>query len=332
MFPIIKGGWQLAGGHGAVDRDRAIEDMAVFVEAGIATFDCADIYTGVEQLIGDFLRARPDLAPRVRVHTKFVPDLDRLATMTGVDVERIIDRSRDRLGVDALDLVQFHWWDYGLPRYIEIGRELVRLADRGKIRQIGLTNFDAIRVQEFLSAGIPIATHQVQYSLLDRRPAHELAAFVIPLLCYGSLAGGFISERWLGAEEPSEPLENRSLTKYKLIIDEFGGWSLFQDLLTTLSSIAVRHSVPIGAVAIRWVLDQPAVGAVIVGARSRVHLAHTLAALTVNLTPSDLSEINQILVRSTGPLGGVYSLERDHQGLHGRIMRYNLNTSATQRS
>ena len=320
MFPIIKGGWQLAGGHGPIDGERAIEDMAAFVEAGIRTFDCADIYTGVEQLIGDFLRARPDLAPQVRVHTKFVPDLDRLSTMTGRDVENVIDRSRERLGREALDLVQFHWWDYSVPRYVEIGRELARLADRGKIRQVGLTNFDTPHVKEFVAAGIPIAAHQVQYSLLDRRPARDMVTLGIPLLCYGSLAGGFFSERWLGVEEPSEPLENRSLTKYKLIIDEFGGWRLFQDLLKTLSSIG-----PIGAVAIRWVLDQPGVSSVIVGARNQTHLAGTLAALQLRLNAEDRRRIDDVLSRSSGPRGDVYSLERDRAGLHGKIMRYNLN-------
>ena len=328
MFPIIKGGWQLAGGHGPIDRDRAIDDMAAFVEAGVTAFDCADIYTGVEQLIGDFLRARTDLAPRVRVHTKFVPDLDRLGTIRGSDVERIIDRSRERLGLESLDLVQFHWWDYATPRYIEIGRELLRLVGRGKIRQIGLTNFDSPRVREFMEAGIPIAAHQVQYSLLDRRPARDMAGLGIPLLCYGSLAGGFISERWLGVGEPQEPLENRSLTKYKLIIDEFGGWSLFQELLKTLAAIAARHSVTIGSVAIRWVLEQSSVAAAIVGARSRIHLNSSLAALSFHLTDGDLAEIAIVLDRSSGPHGDVYSLERDRQGAHGRIMRYNINSGS----
>ena len=53
---IIKGGWHLAGGHGNIDESDAIDDMRLFVEAGITTFDCADIYTGVEELIGKFLR------------------------------------------------------------------------------------------------------------------------------------------------------------------------------------------------------------------------------------------------------------------------------------
>jgi len=322
---LIKGGWQLAGGHGPVDREQAIEDMAAFVDAGITTFDCADIYTGVEALIGEFLAARPDLAPRVRVHTKFVPDLDRLAVMTGADVERTIDRSRERLKRASLDLVQFHWWDYSVPRYIEIARELVRLVEKGWIRQIGLTNFDAPHVEAFLTAGIPIAFHQVQYSLLDRRPAERMAKMSVPLLCYGALAGGFMSERWLGAKEPVGPLENRSLTKYKLIIDEFGGWSLFQELLAALAQIADCHSVSVGAVAIRWVLDQPGVHAVIVGARNRDHLPGMLNALSLRLDSNDLETIDGVLSRSTGPNGEVYGFERDRQGVHGRIMRYDLN-------
>jgi aryl-alcohol dehydrogenase-like predicted oxidoreductase len=104
---LIKGSWHLAGGHGPIDRARAIEDMAAFVEAGITTFDCADIYTGVEALIGEFRRAYPDLADRVQIHTKFVPDFDQLPHLEPAQIEAIIDRSRSRLGVDALDLVQF---------------------------------------------------------------------------------------------------------------------------------------------------------------------------------------------------------------------------------
>ena len=108
---IIKGGWHLAGDHGAIDPRQAVKDMAVFVEAGITTFDCADIYTGVEELIGRFRREYPTLAAQVQVHTKFVPDLSDLSKLDSAYVERIIDRSLQRLGMERLDLVQFHWWD-----------------------------------------------------------------------------------------------------------------------------------------------------------------------------------------------------------------------------
>lgn len=330
---VIKGGWQLAGGHGVIEREQAITDMTAFAEAGITTFDCADIYTGVEERIGDFLRqwrpTHPHAADQIRVHTKFVPDLDALASLRAHDIRRIIDRSRERLGVSALDLVQFHWWDLRVPGVVEAARSLTVLRAEGKIRQLGVTNFDTPHLAELLDAGIPIVAHQVQYSLLDRRAAGSMAALCadrgVGILAFGSVAGGFISERWLGASEPDEPLENRSLTKYKLIIDEFGGWALFQELLATLAAVAARHAVTVGTVAIRWVLDQPAVAAVIVGARHAGHLGDTCAALALQLTDADRQSIGAVLARAMGPTGDVYALERDREGRHGRIMRYNLN-------
>src|SRR5205085_219342 len=136
---LIKGGWQLAGGHGPIDRARAIADMAAFAEAGIATFDCADIYTGVEELIGSFLRQWR--GPEVHVHTKYVPDLDTLGRLSRPDVARVIDRSLSRLGVERIDLVQFHWWDYQAPGLVETAGHLVDLQRAGKIRHLGATNF-----------------------------------------------------------------------------------------------------------------------------------------------------------------------------------------------
>lgn len=336
---LIKGGWQLAGGHGAIAQAHALADMAAFVDAGITTFDCADIYTGVESLIGDFLRehrARQRAhthAPHepVHVHTKFVPDLDALAGLTAHDIRSIIDRSRERLGVRALDLVQFHWWDFSVPGCLDAVHYLDALRREGRIRHLGVTNFDSSHLAELLDAGLPIVSHQLQYSLLDRRPAGSMAALCrsrgVGLLAYGALVGGFLSERWLDAPEPSEPLENRSLTKYKLIIDEFGGWPLFQELLRACARVGARHGVRIGTVAIRWVLDQPGVAAVIVGARHAHHLHATIAARALQLTDDDRATLGAVLDRAAGPGGDVYHLERDRSGPHGRIMRYNLNTA-----
>jgi aryl-alcohol dehydrogenase-like predicted oxidoreductase len=325
---IIKGGWHLAGGHGAVDAKTAIEDMARFTRAGITTFDCADIYTGVESLIGDFRRQYPSLARQTQVHTKFVPDLSSLATLNRQDVEAGIDRSLHRLGVERLDVVQFHWWDYAVPRYVEIALELDRLRRAGKIGHLSLTNFDTRRLREILAAGIPILTHQVQYSLIDHRPggamARLCAAHGISLLCYGSVAGGFLSERWLGAPEPRD-LINRSLIKYKLIIDDFGGWDLFQDLLRSLAAIAGKHRTDIASVAARTVLARPGVAAVIIGAVSSAHLASHRRLFDFALDAEDLAMLARIDHRRLGPAGDVYDLERERDGPHGRIMKYELN-------
>jgi aryl-alcohol dehydrogenase-like predicted oxidoreductase len=235
---VIKGGWQLAGGHGAIEREQALRDMLLYAEAGITTFDCADIYSGLERLIGEFIRRHRDAmdngtVPKVEVHTKYVPDLEALPTLTRRDVQAAVDRSLDRLGVERLDLVQFHWWDHDVPGYVEAALHLAALRDAGKIKQIGLTNFDTAHLAELLAAGVPIVSNQVQYSVLDHRPEQTMVEFCerhgITLLCYGTVAGGFLSERYLDAPEPDLPYENRSLIKYGLIIDEFGGWGRYRN-------------------------------------------------------------------------------------------------------
>jgi len=326
---LIKGGWHLAGDHGEVDPDQALRDMAAFVDAGVTTFDCADIYTGVEELIGRFRREYPGHAARLRVHTKFVPDLDELATVDRAYVERIVDRSLQRLGVERLDLVQFHWWDHAVARYVEVALELERLRRAGKIDRIGVTNFGIAELGELLDAGVPVLTHQLQYSLLDDRPEHGMVELCrargIALLAYGTVAGGFLSDRWLGVPSPAEPLVNRSLVKYRLIIDEFGGWPLFQELLAALRQVAVRHGCDIATVATRAVLDRPRVAGAIVGATSAAHLPAHVRIGSVALDGEDLGLIDAVTRRRKGPPGDVYTLERDRDGPHGRIMKYTLN-------
>jgi aryl-alcohol dehydrogenase-like predicted oxidoreductase len=325
---VLKGGWQLAGGHGTVDRRDALDDMARFVDAGLTTFDCADIYTGVEELIGEFLRESPGRRAKVEVHTKCAPDLAALATLTAAQIEAGIDRSLVRLGVERLDLVQFHWWDYDVPGWLELGATLERLRERGKIRHLGVTNFDTAHVAAYLDAGVPLVANQVQYSLLDRRPEPSMiplcAKAGVGLLCYGALAGGFLAERWLNVPEPPWPHENRSRTKYHLIIGEFGGWSLFQELLTTLDAVAKRHEATIGAVAIRHVLDRPQVAGVIVGATSSRYLDDTCRACALDLDADERRRIQAVLDRATGPGGEVFGLERRKGDRHARIMRTNL--------
>lgn len=325
---IIKGGWHLAGGHGAINTADAERDMAAFVEAGITTFDCADIYTGVEQLIGDFRRHYPEHARRLQVFTKFVPDLGDLPRVNRHYVESAIDRSLTRLGLEQLDAVQFHWWDYSIPGYVESALELQRLQQSGKIARVSVTNFDVPRLSEIISAGVRIATQQLQYSVLDSRPELHMVEYCrshgIGLLCYGTVAGGWLSERWLDQPEPHEPLANRSLIKYKLIIDECGGWVRFQAVLRALDAIAKRHATDIATVGTRAILDRETVAAAIVGATNTSHLASHRQIGTVNLDSEDHALLSEVLQPLAGSFGDVYSLERDRAGKHGRIMKYDL--------
>jgi len=335
---IIRGGWQLAGGHGAVEREAAIADLVASMEAGILTFDCADIYTGVEELIGAARRAYAErhgaaALQALKVHTKFVPDLATLHEVDRIYVRTIIERSLRRLGQERLDLVQFHWWDYAVPGCVDAALWLEELRAEGKIHLIGGTNFDTPYTERMVAAGVPLASMQVQYSLLDARPEHALVAACrkhdIHLLVYGTVAGGFLGDRWLGKPEPAAPLENRSLTKYKLIIDDFGGWALFQALLRVLRQVADRHGVDIATVASRFVLDLSQVAGVIVGARNQAHLAANLKIAALKLTDADRAEIVAVLARRQGPEGDTFALERDREGRHGSIMKYNLSRQAS---
>ena len=152
---------------------------------------------------------------------------------------------------------------------------LQALQQAGKINRIGGTNFDAAHVAEFAAAGTPLTSMQVPYSLLDRRPSGAFTATAAGsatgLICYGALAGGFLSARWFGQPDPAAALTNRSLIKYRLMIDECGGWGAFQALLRVLDAVARQHEVPLSAVAARRVLDQPHVAAVTIGARHAGH-------------------------------------------------------------
>lgn len=330
---LVNGGWQLSAGHrpGSLDRQTVIADLRRLVDVGLTTFDCADIYLGVEDLLGELVRdlKKSSVSDEIQIHTKFVPDRSDLGSVDRQGVARIIDRSLERLGVERLDLVQFHWWDYRVRRYLEVAGWLVDLQLAGKIRLLGTTNFDTPRLQELVDSGFPVAAHQVQYSVLDRRPEAAMVDFCrengIQLLCYGAVAGGFLSVRYLSSPEPKEPLQNRSLTKYKLILDEFGSWELFQELLQALAEIGRKHDVSPTTVAVRWLLERPQVAAVLMGTRNADHLAPNLEVFRFDLDEEDREILGEVLRRAGGPLGEPFSLEREPEGRHAVIMKTDLN-------
>ena len=128
--------------------------------------------------------------------------------MTSDIVRKGVQERLDRLGVQKVDLLQFHWWTFEHPAWLDALHEMARLKEEGLIGAIGVTNFDAAHLRVALSDGVPLATNQVSFSLVDRRAAGELSALCrekgVKLLAYGTLCGGFISEKWLGKPEPQE--------------------------------------------------------------------------------------------------------------------------------
>lgn len=325
---VINGCWQLSAGHGGgpTNEAEALKRFAALVDAGFTTFDCADIYTGVESLLGRFRRSLPD-PETIQVHTKLVPNRAALPTLTDAAIDAAIDRSRRRLGMERLDLVQFHWWDYAVPGLQRMADRLVEAQAAGRIRCLGVTNFDTDHVMQLQQAGIPLVSLQAQYSLLDRRPEPGMAALAAAsgprLLAYGALAGGFLSERYLGSEPP--PSMNRSLAKYRLIIEEAGGWAALQDLLQVLAQVAGRQGATLSGVAARWVLDQTGVAAVILGVGRRARVDERLALGRLQLDRQDRQHIAAALGQLRAVPGDMYALEREPEGVHGRIIKTDLN-------
>jgi len=266
--------WQIAGGHGQIDAESAINEMFSYHNSGFTSWDLADIYGPAEDFIGEFRRrlgkqkGETELS-KMQALTKFVPNL---GPMTRSVVEHHMDRSLRRMNVKSIDLLQFHWWDYANTSYLDALYHLSSLRDEGKIKHLGLTNFDTERIQIMIEEGFKLVSNQVQYSIIDQRPEVKMVPFCqkhgIMLLTYGTLCGGFLSEKYLGKPEPSRgQLDTFSLQKYKQMIDAWGGWDLFQELLWALDVIAKKHEVGIANVVTRYILDKPSVAGVIIGVR-----------------------------------------------------------------
>lgn len=304
---ILNGMWQVAGGHGYIDHELAIADMLRYHDAGFTTWDLADIYGPAEDFIGQFRRKlltrkgkeEPD---RIQSLTKWVPQPGRI---TRSIVNENIERSLRRMSVSSLDLLQFHWWDYNNPYYMDALKYLSDLRDEGLIKHIGLTNFDTERMQIIIDSGLQIVSNQVQYSIIDRRPEVKMIPFClehnISLLAYGSICGGLISERYLGRLEPSTAeLNTLSLRKYKRMIDAWGGWNLFQDLLLTLKRIAQKHSVSIANVATSYILAKSVVAGVIIGVRLGIvdHRNDNTQVFNFNLDESDCDAIEPVCTKA----------------------------------
>jgi aryl-alcohol dehydrogenase-like predicted oxidoreductase len=311
---IINGMWQVAGGHGHITPQSAIPAMMQYHTAGLTSWDMADIYGPAEAFFGKFRhnleQSGHDLDSLVGL-TKFVPNPGPMSKNL---VQRAIKNSILQMNVSKLDLVQFHWWDYDDPSYLDALRHLVALRDEGKIRHIGLTNFDTMRMQIMLDEGFEIVSNQVQYSVIDQRPQVEMESFCkknnIKLLTYGTLGGGLISERSFGASEPTRAdLNTYSLQKYKNMVDAWGGWNLFQKLLDALDKIAKRHQTKIANVATRLILDKPQVAGVIIGARLGItqHIEQNKETFSLRLDSDDHSMIKEI----TGQANDLYGVIGD---------------------
>jgi aryl-alcohol dehydrogenase-like predicted oxidoreductase/enamine deaminase RidA (YjgF/YER057c/UK114 family) len=295
---VLTGLWQIADlerGGQPVDVETTADAMAPYVDAGLTTFDMADHYGSAEVVAGRYA-SRAGSRARVQWLTKWVP---KPGPVTRHEVRAAVGRSIDRLRCDRIDLLQFHAWNYADPSWLDAMFFLQELKDEGAIAHLGVTNFDTAHLRVVLASGIAVASNQVCFSLIDRRPRARMTALCaergVKLLAYGTVAGGFLSERWLGAAEPDwNAVGTWAQMKYGRFVREAGGWEALQRLLRAVDGVARKHGVSMANVACRAILDEPAVAGVIIGARlgQRSHVAENLRVFGFALDVDDRRAID----------------------------------------
>jgi aryl-alcohol dehydrogenase-like predicted oxidoreductase/enamine deaminase RidA (YjgF/YER057c/UK114 family) len=304
---LVCGLWQVADlekDGATLDPDKAADALDAYAKAGFDTFDMADHYGSAELITGRLL-GRYGEDKRPIAFTKWCPEP---GPMTSDVVRKGVQERLDRLGVERIDLLQFHWWTFEHPAWLDALHEMARLKEEGLIGAIGVTNFDAAHLALALADGVPVATNQVSFSLVDRRAAGLLSALCkekgVKLLAYGTLCGGFLSGKWLGQPEPAA-IADWSRSKYKRFIDAAGGWDVFQRILGAANTVAMKHGVSISNVATRWVLEHDAVAAAIIGARitESEHRADNLKIFGFAIDAEDKALLGQAFAGAT-PIPG----------------------------
>jgi len=305
---VMTGLWQVADlerDGGSLDASAGAEEMKRYVDAGFTAFDMADHYGSSELIAGSFSER---WAGSAELMTKWVP---KPGLHSRADVRDAVELALTRMSQDTLDVLQFHAWSYADPGWMDCMFHLQELQEEGLIRHLALTNTDTAHVRMLLDSGVKIVSNQLCYSLLDQRAAGGMAALCeergVKILAFGTLAGGFLTDRWIGASEPAmETLETWSQMKYKRFIDAAGGWAPFQELLQAMRRSAERLGVSVANIAGRYMLESPAVGAIIVGARlgKSEHIEETARVFDFELDEESVSDIRSAL-------GGLHAIPGD---------------------
>jgi len=271
-----------------------------------------------ELIVGKFAKSQPKAIPC----TKFCC-FRYLDEITKQEVKERIQRACERLQVSKLPLVQFFWSDYDVQKYVKVGLWLADMKQEGLIQEIGATNFDLKRLKELKSAGVPIVSHQVQLSAMDRRPVQSgmadwCAENNVSLIAFGTVGSGILSSKFLGKGPPTQEQRNTaSMRMYSTTAARFGDWKLVQELLRTMDAIAseVRSDgrcpeANISNVAQRYVLETPAVASVLIGVRNQDHIAENLRTHAFTLKQEERIAIDNVVAKRDGPSGDVWDIER----------------------
>jgi aryl-alcohol dehydrogenase-like predicted oxidoreductase len=306
VSPIAFGTWELGGEWGAVDEARGIEAIRDARDLGVNLFDTAQGYGfgASEQLLGKALR--DDLDNRrdeVVLATKGGLRMTEEGLVRDASPEWLhsgVDASLKTLGVEQIDIYQLHWPDPNVP-FAQTASALQELVDAGKIRHVGVSNFDAEQIAEFAKTRA-VETLQPPYDLFRRDIEREILPYCrardIGVLVYGSLAHGMLTGA-LNERTEFGPGDWRASAPF------FKGEEYRRNLAVVkeLERFAQELGVSVSRLAIAWTLANPAVQVTIVGARSREHIEDAVAAVELSLRQDELTRIDQITADAV-PMSG----------------------------
>ena len=289
------GTWAMGGDFfGAIEDKKCIDSLCASLDHGVNLIDTAPIYGKghSEQLVGQAIKGRRDkVVLCTKVGLIFGDPKGRQGNCLQADaIEWEIEQSLRRLGTDYIDLYQMHWPDVNTP--IEESMEaLLKIQKAGKIRYIGVSNFDVPLLECTLKCGQIVST-QPQYSLLDRDIEKDVLPFCreknLGVLSYGSLGAGILTGKF---KEPPKPAEgDKRANFYPFFAEPFFGKT--QELLVTLREIAEAHDKPIAHVAINWVSQQPGMTCALTGSKNVDQAVMNAAAGDWDLTAEELKKID----------------------------------------
>jgi aryl-alcohol dehydrogenase-like predicted oxidoreductase len=310
------GSWAIGGdgwafGWGPQDDAASLATMRHALEAGVNWIDTAAVY-GLghsEEVVGQLLREMP-VADRPFIFTKcgLVWDENaRMATPRRVlkpdSIRQECDASLRRLGVERIDLYQFHWPDETGTPVEDSWAAMVKLIEEGKIRAAGVSNFD-VRLLDKCEAIRHVDSLQPPFSLINRTAAEKAlpwcARHETGAICYSPMQSGLLTESFT-----VESVSAFASDDWRRRAQEFQQTNLTRNLAlrNALRPIANRHGTSVSAVAIAWTLAWPGVTGAIVGARTPAQVDGWIGAASLILTEQDLDEIASAIERTKAGVG-----------------------------
>jgi aryl-alcohol dehydrogenase-like predicted oxidoreductase len=303
-WAIGGGGWSF--GWGPQDDKASERTMRRAIELGVNWIDTAAVY-GLghsEQVVGHFLRSLP-VSEQPFIFTKCGliwdeqnPMQEPKRVLKPESIRAECDASLRRLGIERIDLYQFHWPDETGTPVEDSWAEMLRLIEEGKVRLGGVSNFD-IELLHRCDAIRHVDSLQPPFSLIHR----EVAAQEIPwcnahstgVICYSPMQSGLLTDTF-----SAERVARMAKDDWRRQSPDFNSPNLERNLALrdALQPIARRHETSVSSVVIAWTISWPGVTAAIVGARSPDQVDGWIDAANLELTPADLDEIATAIKRT----------------------------------